>query len=448
MTSPAPHAAAATATDPVAARGSRFPPAALALSVWGVAALFYLTVFYMRTSPAVMTTELMRDFDITAAQLGNLASFFFYAYLLMQIPTGVLVDSWGPRRLLVTGSLLAALGSVIFGMTGSFAVAATGRAITGVACAVGWVVTLKLSTHWFPASRFATLSGIGLMIGNLGALVAQVPLRMLVERFGWRSVSIGSGAVMVAVALVAWAIVRDDPAERGYHSHASASVRSATHVPLLQLIAGFKDIFRFRNTWLIFLAQGGFVGGILSFAGLWGVPFLKVKYGVPTTTAAAVCSVMIVCFALGCPTSGYLSDRIRARKPVYLAGVLTAAIGWTVAFFFPGLSLTGFVVVGGVTAFASGANVLAFAYAKESVPSRFLGTISGAINVGNMLGPTLLQPGIGWMLDRHWAGTAAGGVRVYNSGDYQTAFLLVVGWCFVSAVLISLTRDTHCNQTV
>lgn len=435
------------ATPPARETGvSRLPPTGLSIAVWGVAALFYLTVFYMRTSPAVMTTELMRDFDITAVQLGNLASFFFYAYLLMQIPTGVLVDSWGPRRLLVTGSLLAAVGCVIFGMTGNFAVAATGRAITGVACAVGWVVTLKLSTHWFPSRRFATLSGIGLMIGNLGALVAQVPLRMLVEHFGWRSVSIGSGGVMVGVGLIAWAIVRDDPAERGYQSHASASVQSATHVPLLQLIAGFKDIFRFRNTWLIFLAQGGFVGGILSFAGLWGVPFLKVRYGVPTTTAAAVCSVMIVCFAVGSPVSGYLSDRLRARKPVYLTGVLTAAIGWTVAFFLPGLSLTGFVVVGGVTAFASGSNVLAFAYAKESVPAKFLGTISGAINVGNMLGPTLLQPGIGWLLDRQWAGAAVGGVRVYNTGDYQTAFLLVVGWCFLSAVLISLTRDTHCHQ--
>ena len=424
-----------------------FPPVALALSVWGVAALFYLTVFYMRTSPAVMTTELMRDFDITAAQLGNLASFFFYAYLLMQIPTGVLVDSWGPRRLLVGGSLLSAVGCAIFGLTGSFALAATGRAITGVACAVGWVVTLKLATHWFTSRRFATLSGVGLMIGNLGALVAQVPLRFLVERFGWREVSVGSGVVMVAVAILSWAVIRDDPSERGYLSHAHEDVRSATHVPLRQLLAGFKDIFKYRNTLLIFLAQGGFVGGILSFAGLWGVPYLKTRFTVPITTAAAVASVMVVFFAVGSPASGYLSDKIRRRKPVYLTGMITATVGWSVLFFVPGLSLEAFIAVGAVTAFASGANVLAFAYAKESVPARFLGTISGAINVGNMLGPTLLQPGIGWALDRVWAGQAVNGVRVYTTGNYQTAFLLVVGWCVLASVLISFTRDTGCRQT-
>lgn len=394
-----------------------------------------------------MTTELMRDFGITALQLGNLSAFYFYAYVLMQIPTGVLVDSWGARRLLVAGSFLAALGCVIFGSTGNFGVAATGRAITGAATAVGWVVTLKLATHWFPQRRFATLSGIGLMIGILGALVAQVPLRLLVEQFGWRAVSVVSGGVMVALGALAWAVVRDDPSARGYQTQASTSVRSATHIPLRQLLGGFKDIFRYRNTWLIFVAQGGFVGGILAFAGLWGVPYLRVRYDIPLTEAAAVTSVMMVCFAAGSPTSGYLSDRIGARKPVYLAGVLTASAGWATLFYLPGISLPLFVVLGAITAFASGANVLAFAYTKESVPSRFLGTISGAINVGNMLGPTLLQPGIGWLLDLQWEGQAFAGVRVYHTGNYQTAFLLVVGWCALSCLLISLTRETHCRQT-
>jgi len=447
MTAPPSHAGAANTSGSSTGSAPRFPPASLAVTVWGVAAFFYLAAFYLRNSPAVMTTELMRDFSITAVQLGNLSAFYFYAYLLMQIPTGVLVDSWGARRLLIAGSLLAAVGCVVFGTTGNFGLAATGRAITGGATAVGWVVTLKVATHWFPSRRFATLSGIGLMIGNLGALVAAVPLRLLVEQFGWRSVVVASGAVMIGIGVLAWAVIRDDPSAKGYESHAPAALRSTSHIPLSRLLAGFKDIFRYRNTWLIFLAQGGIVGGILSFAGLWGVPFLKLRFGMPVTTAAAVCSVMVVCFAVGSPVSGYLSDRIGARKPIYLAGILTVTIGWAALFFLPGLPLPVFVAVGAVTAFASGANVLAFAYAKESVPSKFLGTISGAINVGNMLGPTLLQPGIGWMLDHQWGGQTLDGVRVYTTGNYQTAFLLVVGWCVLSSVLVSLTRDTHNKQT-
>ncbi|MFB3855091.1 MAG: MFS transporter [Vicinamibacterales bacterium] len=446
MTSPRATLGTANSPRPETARAPRFPPTGLALGVWGVAAFFYLAAFYLRNSPAVMTTELMRDFGITAVQLGNLSAFYFYAYLLMQIPTGVLVDSWGARRLLVAGSLLAAVGCTVFGTTGTFGLAAGGRAITGAATAVGWVVTLKLATHWFPSSRFATLSGIGLMIGNLGALVAAVPLRVLVEQFGWRSVSVASGLVMLGVGALAWMVIRDDPSARGYQSHAPAALRQTAHIPLWTLLAGFKNIFRYRNTWLIFLAQGGIVGGILSFAGLWGVPFLRLRYGIPVTTAAAICSVMVICFAVGSPASGYLSDRLGARKPIYLGGILTVTIGWSVLFFLP-LSIPAFVVFGGLTAFASGANVLAFAYAKESVPAKFLGTISGAINMGNMLGPTLLQPGIGWMLDRQWGGETLEGVRVYTTANYQTAFLLVIGWCILSSVLVSLTRDTHNKQT-
>ncbi len=162
-------------------------------------------------------------------------------------------------------------------------------------------------------------------------------------------------------------------------------------------------MFGYRNTWLIFLAQGGFVGSILSFTGLWGPSFLEVRYHVATTTAAAVCSVMIVCWAVASPLCGYLSDKTGRRKPIYLTGAPIMTAGWTIMFYLP-LSLEAFVVVAAITSPACGAVILGFAYGKESVPVQFLGTISGAINVGNMIGPTLLQPATGAVLDRQWTG--------------------------------------------
>src|SRR5947199_1980710 len=146
-----------------------------------------------------MTSELMRDFGLGAKSLGSLSAFYFYFYVAMQIPAGVLIDTWGARKLLFWGALSAAAGTFLFGATSSFALACAGRAIIGGATAAGWLVLLKLATHWFPARRFAMLSGLGLFFGNLGALAAQAPLRIAIEHFGSRSVVIASSAGLLCV---------------------------------------------------------------------------------------------------------------------------------------------------------------------------------------------------------------------------------------------------------
>jgi len=422
------------------------PPSWLAWSVWGTAAFFYLAGFYLRVSPAVMTNELMRAFGITAGDLGNFSAVYFYTYVLMQIPTGVLVDSWGAQRLLVLGSIAAAIGTVVFGTTSSFVAASAGRALVGGATAVGWVVTLKLATHWFPSQRFATMSGLGLFMGNMGALVAQVPLRLAVEHFGWRAVIIASAVVVLAIAALAWTLVRNDPQDAGYESCAPAVLQSTGHLSVWTLLKGFRHVFAYRNTWLIFLAQGGFVGSILAFTGLWGPPYLRARFGVPATTAAAICSVMIVCWAVASPLCGHWSDRMKRRKPIYLTGAVVAAIGWVLMFLVPALPLAAFTAIAAVTSFACGAVIIGFAYAKESVPVHFLGTISGATNVGNMLGPMLLQPAIGRVLDTHWSGEMINGLRVYTPGAFRSGFLLIVAWSTLTVVLTALTRETHCRQ--
>ena len=421
------------------------PPDWLAWSVWGVAAFFYLAGFYLRVSPAVMTTELMRAFNITAGDLGNLSAIYFYPYVVMQIPTGVLVDSLGARRLLMLGSLFAAIGMFIFGSTSNFAIAAAGRAIVGGATAVGWVVTLKLATHWFPSRKFAMVSGLGLFMGNMGALVAQVPLRLAVEHVGWRVVSIASGGIVLAIVALALTFVKNDPRDDGFESHAPEELHSTKHISTWTLLKGFRHVFAYRNTWFIFLAQGGFVGSMIAFTGLWGPPYIRARFNVTPTAAAGVCSVMIVCWAVASPLCGYLSDRITQRKPIYLAGAIVAACGWTLLFLAP-LPVRAFIPVAAVTSFACGAVIIGFAYAKESVPVHFLGTISGAVNVGNMIGPMILQPAIGRVLDRQWSGELANGLRVYSPGAFQSGFLLIIGWAAMTVLLIAFTRETHCRQ--
>lgn len=255
----------------------QYPPLRLAWLVWGLGACLYLIGFYQRVAPAVITRELMADFTIGAAALGNLSAFYFYSYVAMQVPTGILADRWGPRRLLTLGAGVAAAGTLFFALSESLALASLGRLMIGGSVAVAFVCMLKLAAHWFAPRQFALTSGIALFVGVVGAVAAGVPLRLLVNQFGWRPVMLVSGVVTAVVAIAIWVVVRDDPSERGYRSHAVGHADPAT--PTEGVLAGIARVLGFRNIWLLFLVPGGVVGSILTFSGLWGVPYLTTTTG-------------------------------------------------------------------------------------------------------------------------------------------------------------------------
>jgi sugar phosphate permease len=424
-----------------------FPPAALSWFVWGISAVFYLGVFFLRTAPAVMTSELMRDFHIGAASLGNLSAFYFYAYVAMQIPVGVLTSSMGARKLLTIGAITAGLGTFLFGTADNFVLACAGRAIVGGATAVGWLVLLRLAAHWFPSRNFGMVSGLGLFFGNLGAVFAQVPLRLAVEHFTWRETILGSATITLILGVLAWVTVRDDPGEKGFRSHAPDQLQRHQKASIAGAFRALGSVFSYKNPWLILIAQGGMVGSIMTFTVLWGAPFLKARFGLQPKSAATICSVMIIFWAVASPVFGAISDKIGKRKPAYLAGSLVCASGWASMFYIDGLSLAAFTVIATITSVATGCVIIAFAYGRESVPVQHMGTVTASTNIGNMLGNVLLQPGIGWVLDRNWAGETVKGAHVYGVQAYQAGFALIVAWSVLSVVMILLTRETDCKQS-
>ena len=419
------------------------PPASLAWSVWGLGALLYLFGFYQRVAPAVMTDRLMNDFAIGAAALGNLSAFYFYSYVAMQVPTGIMADRWGPRRLLTAGAGVAAVGTALFAFSPTLFWANAGRLLIGASVAVAFVSMLKLATRWFAPQQFAMVSGMALFCGVVGGVFAGVPLRMLVETFGWRPVMGVSAGIAAVLCLAIWLRVRDDPQERGYASHAAAVHGGVHHGSIWH---GLAEVFSYRNTWILLLTPIGVSGAVLTFAGLWGVPYLKQVHGLETKIAAVVTSTLLIAWALGGPILGALSERIGRRKPLYVGSTLVVLIGWATIIFLP-LSIPVLIAALIVTGFASGSLVIGFAFAKESVPARLMGTASGVCNMGPLLGGMLLQPGVGWLLDRYWLGAMAGGARTYDAAAYQAGFALMFGCVVLSLCLIVFARETGCKQT-
>ena len=419
-----------------------YPPLRLAFAMWGLGAALYLIGFYQRVAPAVITRELMSEFTLGAAALGNLAAFYYYSYVAMQIPAGVLADRWGPRRVLTAGAAIAAAGTLLFALAPGYAAAGLGRLLIGGSVGVAFVAMLKLAGHWFAPTRFAMLSGLALACGILGAVSAGVPLRLLVDAFGWRLV-LGLSALLTGLLAAAiWLAVRDDPAERGYASYASAP--PARRAPVME---GIRRALATRNVWLVALISGSVSGPTLTFGGLWGVPFLTTHYGLETSQAAMVTSLLLVAWAVGAPLLGALSDRWRRRKPLYALGTLLATAGWCVVFLVPRLPLPLLVVLLACTGLASASAMVGFAIAKESAPAALAGTAGGITNMGNMLGGMIMQPAVGWVLDQRWSGTLANGVRIYAFDAYRAGFALMLVWLGVALILLLFVRETHCRQT-
>ncbi len=417
------------------------PPPSLAWLVWGLGAALYLIAFYQRVAPAVITRELSLDFGLSAASLGNLSAFYFYGYVAIQIPTGVLADRWGPRRVLAIGAALTAAGTLLFALAPSVWWANAGRLAIGGAAGVAFVSMLKLASHWMPARHFAFASGVAIFTGVLGATLAGAPLRIGVDAFGWRNVMVASAAVTAGVAIAIWLVVRDDPAERGYASYATAGHAEGG----LSVGAQLRQVLAYRNTWLIFFIPGAFSGVILTFAGLWGVPWLVTVHGFTTREAATTASAMLIVWSFASMAYGPISERMGRRKPIYVGGLVATVAFWSIVTFVPNLPRSVLVAVLMGVALSGAAFIITFAFARESVPAHLGGTASGIANMGVMIGGMLMQPLVGLILDRHWNGAMLDGVRAYDFAAYRAGFACMLAWGALSLVLLAFARETRCR---
>ncbi len=424
---------------------SQLPPLRLSWFVWGLGALFYLMGFFHRVAPAVMTTELMREFKISAAALGNLSGYYFYSYVAMQIPTGIIADTWGPRRLLSAGALVASAGTLLFALAPNLALASIGRLLIGGSVAVAFVGMLKLSNCWFPQRYYAMVSGMALFCGIIGAVFAGTPLHLFIMMYGWRKVISASALVTFGICVSIWMLVRDYPHQKGYADH-SIYCPSASRLTGRGVIKSILNVLRYRNTLMLLVIPGAIVGSVLTFSGLWGVPYLTTHYGLSASKAAVVTSSVLVAWALGGPLFGWFSDRWGYRKPLYIAGCALTLLGWAAALYVEQLPLAVRIAALLIAGFSSGSMIISFAFAKESVPANLAGTISGVINMGVMMGPMLLQPAVGWMLDVQWQGQLQDGVRIYGLHAYQAGFSMMLAWVALALVLLFFTRETRCRQ--
>jgi len=384
-----------------------------------------------------MVGELMRDFGVSGAVLGNLTAFYFYAYAGLQIPIGVMVDRFGPRGMLTAAAVLCTAGSWLFATADSLALAYAGRALIGAGAGVAWIGTLQIAAFGFPGRRFALLSGLTLLMGMAGGVGGQTPLAFAIGAAGWRPTLMGATVVAAMLALLIWGFVRIDAAPAGRTAPGGG--------PEGGVMRGLVSVLATSQSWACAVFGAGLAVPVLAFAGLWGVPYMMETYGLTRPAAAFTTTLMLVGWAIGAPAAGWISDHLGRRRGPMVVSSVVALASLAAALYVPGLPLgfvQGLLLVHGVF---SGAMVLSFVTARENNRTRFGATAVGFVNMAVMAMSAGFQPLIGWLLDLGWDGRLADGGRVYAPATFKAALvtLLVAGAAACLAAL--LTRETRCK---
>jgi len=430
------------ATDSVKSSTQAARPAslALALTIWSLSALAFGYAFFQRVAPSVMIPDLMAEFAVTGAVMGQLSALYFYPYAAMQLPIGALLDRYGARLMLTIALLLAAVGSIIFGTAGSVNAAYAGRFMVGAGSAVGFIASMALASRWFHPRHFALLTGLAMFFAMVCGIAGQAPLALAVEAFGWRQTMIWAGFFAIGLALVTALIVRNSPD--------TGTAEQANDTRWAEIWIGLKDTVKRTEIWRIAIVAMSMSGPMLALGGLWGVPFLSSAYGLDRPTSAIYTSLSLLGWAIGAPLSGWLSDRIGRRKlPLVVGTALNCGLIAIIAFV-PNLDLLFTAAAFFLSGFTGGCMVITFALAREVSTKRLHGSVSGLVNAATVGAGAILQPIIGWMLDLRWDGTLLEGARIYDTADYRFAFICLVV-CSGTGFLLSLTlRETNCKPVV
>ncbi len=176
---------------------------------------FFLSIFH-RFAPAAIAVDLQKSFDASATLLGILGSAYFYPYSFMQLPSGILADSWGPRKSISFFFVIAAAGSILMGLSPNIGAAILGRVLVGLGVSTLFVCNFKLLSEWFNPREFAIMGGLFIAVAGLGSFASTIPLAWLSGLIGWRNSLIVVGFVTLAIGAVIYLVVRDRPAGKDW----------------------------------------------------------------------------------------------------------------------------------------------------------------------------------------------------------------------------------------
>lgn len=409
-------------------------------TAFALGAMAFVLAFFHRLAPGAIAGELQQAFAGSSASLGVLAATYFYVYFAMQVPSGILADTLGPRKIFTAGALVAGVGSVMFGLAPDFGTAVSGRLLVGLGVSVAFIAVLKLNAAWFPERRFATMTGLLMFIGNMGGLLSAAPLAVVVAYVSWRLVFVVAGVISILLAVLTWLFLRDNPRQLGLPSMQQLEGQPEYPPANADWRPALRTVLANRRTWPGFLMQFGQIGAYLSWGGLWAIPYLQEAHGMERQLAAWHVSLMIVCFALSALAVGVLSDRIGRRTPLMRGLGFIQVLCWLPWLWGGQLPLAASLILFALMGVSIAGVTLVWACAKEVNPPAYSGMSTSVVNTGGFLGPALLQPLVGLALDLSSRGA------VHGVSDWRLGIAVLFAFTLFGWLCTFLITETHCRN--
>ena len=400
----------------------------------------YALSFFQRFAPAGIASDLVAAFNTSASSLGALAATYFYVYTVMQVPTGILVDTLGPRRILLIGGVVGSAGSLMFALASGLELALVGRTLIGLGVSVTFIAMLKIIALSFDERRFATLVGLAMLIGNFGSVLAGAPLSWLAQQTSWRHIFVALAGVSLLLGIACWVLLREQAAVAGQSERKPSFDRGL-------VLSGLVAVLKNRDSWPTVCVNFGICGSFFAFAGLWATPFLTQAHGLTRAAAANHVSLYFVGFALGCMFMGALSDRLGKRKPVLIVTSHLYLLIWLVLLWDLALPLFASYALFSLMGLVTAGFTLTWACAKEVNAPQLSGISTSVTNMAGFLAGAVLQPLVGWVMDQRWqGGLTSTGARLFTADDYHAGLLLLTAVAAFGALASWWIRETGCRN--
>lgn len=349
-------------------------------------ALGYFLSYLLRTVNAVISPALTAELGLSAANLGLLTSTYFLAFGLAQIPVGIALDRFGPRRIESMLLLLTALGAAMFALGDSLQMLGAGRALIGLGVSACLMAALKGFALWYPRDRQSSMTGYIMAAGALGALTASAPLEAALPLLGWRGVFWIIAAVALLASLTLWRSLPEVP-------HAGPRGRVGDALRVVGGIYASPAFLRYAAS------SATFVGGFMALQSLWAVPWLMNVNGLDLRQAAAMLVVLNVGSLAGQLSIGLLGVRLARRgvEPLsLLRGGYVALLLVQLAIL---LSQGPLVLLWFLFGLFSAVNSQSYLAASRAFDPALFGRVSTALNLMAFAGAFALQWGLGHALD-------------------------------------------------